>query len=129
MRTDSAFGCAVPLVEVIGSLCKKHLQPLLEGDAIVISQGFIASNSEGQTTTLGRGSDSAALLSPEPAMQLQFPSGRTVPGVYTTDPRIVPHAKAIPELTYLEAANGYIRCEIFTPRLWSPQYAAIFRSM
>lgn len=106
MRTDSQFGCAVPLVEVIGTLCKEQLLPLLDGDAIVISQGFIASNSEGQTTTLGRGgSDYSAALLGEACNASSISIWTDVPGVYTTDPRIVPHAKAIPELTYLEAAE------------------------
>lgn len=106
MRTDSTFGCAVPLVEVISSLTQEQLLPLMQGDAIVISQGFIASNSEGQTTTLGRGgSDYSAALLGEACNATSISIWTDVPGVYTTDPRIVPHAKAIPELTYLEAAE------------------------
>jgi aspartate kinase len=106
MRTDSSFGCASPLVEVLGSLARELIAPLLEKDAIVITQGFIAQNSDGQTTTLGRGgSDYSAALLGEALGATSISIWTDVPGVYTTDPRLVPHAKCIPELTYLEAAE------------------------
>ncbi|MBO6258554.1 MAG: lysine-sensitive aspartokinase 3 [Succinivibrio sp.] len=106
MRTDSTFGCATPLVEVVASLCKEKLLPLLDGESIIITQGFIASNAEGQTTTLGRGgSDYSAALLGEACNAKTISIWTDVPGVYTTDPRLVPHAKPIAELTYLEAAE------------------------
>lgn len=106
MRTDSKFGCAQPLVEVIQALCDEHLAPLMEQDCITVTQGFIASNYEGQTTTLGRGgSDYSAALLGEALNAATISIWTDVPGVYTTDPRLVPHAKPIDELTYLEAAE------------------------
>ena len=106
MRTDSCFGHAQPLVEVVESLCKTHLAPLLQDGTIVVTQGFIASNSEGMTTTLGRGgSDYTAALLGEALAASTISIWTDVPGVYTTDPRLVPHAKPIDELTYLEAAE------------------------
>ena len=106
MRTDSKFGRAQPLVEVIQSLCDEFLAPLMEQDCIVVTQGFIASNYEGQTTTLGRGgSDYSAALLGEALNAATISIWTDVPGVYTTDPRLVPHAKPIDELTYLEAAE------------------------
>lgn len=106
MRTDSAFGCARPLVEVLAVLCRQNLMPLLDEDAIVVTQGFIGSNSEGMTTTLGRGgSDYSAALLGEACNAATISIWTDVPGVYTTDPRLVPHAMPIDELTYLEAAE------------------------
>lgn len=106
MRTDSAFGCARPLVEVLASRSEECLLPLLQGDAIVVTQGFIGSNSEGMTTTLGRGgSDYSAALLGEACSAATISIWTDVPGVYTTDPRLVPHARPIDELTYLEAAE------------------------
>ncbi len=106
MRTDSSFGCALPLVEVLKAQCKEKLEPLLDEDCIIISQGFIGANSEGQTTTLGRGgSDYSAALLGEALKASTISIWTDVPGVYTTDPRLVPHAKPISELTYLEAAE------------------------
>ncbi|MDO5351737.1 MAG: lysine-sensitive aspartokinase 3 [Succinatimonas sp.] len=107
MRTDSNFGCAAPLVEVLKTQALEKLLPLYQdGKSIVITQGFIAANSEGQTTTLGRGgSDYSAALLGEALNAETISIWTDVPGVYTTDPRLVPHAKPINELTYLEAAE------------------------
>ena len=106
LRTDSSFGCARPLIEVIASQCAAKLTPLLDGASVVVTQGFIASNSEGQTTTLGRGgSDYSAALLGEACQAATISIWTDVPGVYTTDPRLVPHARPISELTYLEAAE------------------------
>lgn len=106
MRTDSNFGKAVPMVEVIANLTKQHLEPLLNAGSIVVTQGFIGSDTSGQTTTLGRGgSDYSAALLGESCHAATISIWTDVPGVYTTDPRLVPHAKPIPELTYLEAAE------------------------
>lgn len=107
MRTDSNFGCAAPLVEVLKAQCQEKLLPLYaDGESIVITQGFIGANSEGQTTTLGRGgSDYSAALLGEALNAATISIWTDVPGVYTTDPRLVPHAKPISELTYLEAAE------------------------
>ena len=63
MRTDSNYGQANPLVEVLAAKARELLCPLLEGGELVVTQGFIGSNSEGCTTTLGRGgSDYTASL-------------------------------------------------------------------
>lgn len=106
MRTDSTYGKAVALVEVIASLTKEHLEPLLETGTIVVTQGFIGADSSGQTTTLGRGgSDYSAALLGESCHAKTISIWTDVPGVYTTDPRLVPEAMPISELTYLEAAE------------------------
>ncbi len=106
MRTDSVFGCAKPLPEVLSTLSRQYLMPLLGQDAVVVTQGFIASNSEGMTTTLGRGgSDYSAALLGEACSAATISIWTDVPGVYTTDPRLVPQAMPISELTYLEAAE------------------------
>lgn len=107
MRTDSTYGKAVALVEVISSLSKQLLQPILDReDTIVVTQGFIGADSSGQTTTLGRGgSDYSAALLGEACHAKTISIWTDVPGVYTTDPRLVPQATPISELTYLEAAE------------------------
>ena len=107
IRTDSTYGKAVALVEVISTLSKQLLQPILDKeDTIVVTQGFIGADSSGQTTTLGRGgSDYSAALLGEACHAKTISIWTDVPGVYTTDPRLVPQAMPISELTYLEAAE------------------------
>ena len=106
MRTNSNFGKASPLVEVIATLTKQILLPQLDGNTIIVTQGFIGADTDGQTTTLGRGgSDYSAALLGESCHAKTISIWTDVPGVYTTDPRLVDAAKPINELTYLEAAE------------------------
>lgn len=106
MRTDSNYGQANPLVEVLAAKARELLCPLLEGGELVVTHGFIGSNSEGCTTTLGRGgSDYTASLLGEACEAKTISIWTDVPGVYTTDPRLVPHAMPIDELSYSEAAE------------------------
>lgn len=106
MRTDSRFGKAAPIIEVLSNTAKESLAPLLD-DYIVVTQGFIGSNAIGQTTTLGRGGSdySAALLGEALPNCSAIEIWTDVPGIYTTDPRLVKEAHAIPEITFSEAAE------------------------
>ncbi|MFW0699185.1 lysine-sensitive aspartokinase 3 [Pantoea sp. R13S299] len=105
MRTDDHFGRAVPDVQVLAELATAQLQPRIE-QALVITQGFIGSESEGRTTTLGRGgSDYTAALLGEALNAARVDIWTDVPGIYTTDPRVVPTAKRIDEITFEEAAE------------------------
>lgn len=106
MRTDSTFGRAMPIVEVMKAQAKEYLEPLLQRDHIIVTQGFIGSNQVGQTTTLGRGgSDYSVALLGEALRAETISIWTDVTGVYTTDPRLIPDARPIDELTYQEAAE------------------------
>lgn len=105
MRTDSQFGKAIPNPEALRQLVSTQLQPLLENQ-VVVSQGFIGSDSEGNTTTLGRGgSDYSAALVAEAADATTLEIWTDVPGMYTTDPRIATAAKPIKEISFSEASE------------------------
>jgi len=105
MRTDDHFGRAVPDVQVLAEQATAQLQPRI-AQALVITQGFIGSESEGRTTTLGRGgSDYTAALLGEALNAARVDIWTDVPGIYTTDPRVVPTAKRIDEITFEEAAE------------------------
>ena len=106
MRTDSKFSCAKPICEEIKVLAHDKLLPLINDKTIIITQGFIGSNTLGETTTLGRGgSDYTAALLGEALGVATISIWTDVAGVYTTDPRVAKTAKPIPELTYIEAAE------------------------
>src|SRR4051812_25049276 len=53
--TDSQFQKAAPIDALIEKRSEEHLRPLLNDGKVVLMGGFIASNEEGITTTLGRG--------------------------------------------------------------------------
>ncbi|CAK9886380.1 MAG: Lysine-sensitive aspartokinase 3 [Candidatus Erwinia impunctatus] len=105
MRTNDRFGRAEPDVVILSELVSSQLAPHL-ADAIVVTQGFIGSEEKGRTTTLGRGgSDYSAALLGEALQAQRIDIWTDVPGIYTTDPRIVPQARRIDEITFEEAAE------------------------
>ncbi|WP_370968355.1 lysine-sensitive aspartokinase 3 [Enterobacter wuhouensis] len=105
MRTSDRFGRAEPDVEALAELTNQQLAPRLE-EGIVITQGFIGSEAKGRTTTLGRGgSDYTAALLGEALHATRVDIWTDVPGIYTTDPRVVSAAKRIDVIAFEEAAE------------------------
>ncbi|QHM72784.1 lysine-sensitive aspartokinase 3 [Mixta intestinalis] len=105
MRTSDRFGRAEPDVNALAELSRLQLRPRLE-KALVITQGFIGSEAKGRTTTLGRGgSDYTAALLGEALQAQRIDIWTDVPGIYSTDPRIVPAAQRIDKITFEEAAE------------------------
>lgn len=105
MRTNDRFGRAEPDVSALAELSALQLAPRL-AEGLVITQGFIGSESKGRTTTLGRGgSDYTAALLGEALKASRVDIWTDVPGIYTTDPRVVPSAKRIDEIAFEEAAE------------------------
>ncbi len=103
IRTDSNFGRATPQIELI-STAARMLK--LDGNTVYVTQGFIGSDSDGHTTILGRGgSDYSAALFAEGVEADVLEIWTDVAGIATTDPRIVPEAKIISELSYAEAGE------------------------
>ena len=106
MRTDDQFGKATPLIEEIKSLCDTHLMDCKYDQLTYVTQGFIGQTECGQTTTLGRGgSDYSAALLAEGIGADILQIWTDVAGIATTDPRIVPSAKLMNEITFSEAAE------------------------
>ncbi len=105
MRTDDNFGKAEPNLERIGELAKTALVPVCQ-EHVVVTQGFIGSDEQGNTTTLGRGgSDYSAALIAEAVAAAGLEIWTDVPGIYTTDPRIAAKASPIPEISFSEASE------------------------
>ncbi|HFT7679287.1 TPA: lysine-sensitive aspartokinase 3 [Citrobacter braakii] len=105
MRTNDRFGRAEPDVAALAELATLQLAPRLS-EGLVITQGFIGSEGKGRTTTLGRGgSDYTAALLAEALHATRVDIWTDVPGIYTTDPRVVPAAQRIDEIAFEEAAE------------------------
>jgi aspartate kinase len=106
LRTDAVFGEAVPDQKTIRTLAIEHMQPLLGAGRVVVTQGYIGATEDGLTTTLGRGgSDYSAALFGAALGAEEVQIWTDVEGVLTCDPRIVPDALPIPELSFAEAAE------------------------
>ncbi|WP_111977079.1 lysine-sensitive aspartokinase 3 [Algibacillus agarilyticus] len=105
MKTDSAFGHAEPNIELIKQQAQTSMMPELAG-SVVVTQGFIGSNDQGETTTLGRGgSDYSAALIAEALEADVLQIWTDVIGIFTTDPRLTQAARPIPEISFDEAAE------------------------
>lgn len=104
IKTDSNFGKATPQIELIEKTAQSLLD--LSGATVYVTQGFIGSDLQGNTTILGRGgSDFSAALFAEGISANVLEIWTDVAGVATTDPRLVKEARIIPELSYSEAAE------------------------
>ncbi|CAM3167792.1 lysine-sensitive aspartokinase 3 [Vibrio ordalii] len=105
LRTDDHYGRAEPQLEQIQQLAQEKLTPLCL-QHVVVTQGFIGADEQGNTTTLGRGgSDYSAALIAEAVQASGLEIWTDVPGIYTTDPRIAPKAAPIAEISFSEASE------------------------
>jgi len=124
--TDDTFGAAVPLLEPTCARTQARLRPLLEEGKVPVVTGFVAATANGVPTTLGRGGSdySAAILGAcLNADEVQI--WTDVNGIMTADPRIVPHAHTLPELTYIEAAElAYFGAKVLHPKTILPAIEA-----
>jgi aspartate kinase len=87
----------------IHNITPKKVHELLKQGNVVIVAGFQGETPEGQITTLGRGGSDLTAIALAAAVKADLCQIYTdVDGVYTADPRIVPTAKKLPEISYDE---------------------------
>ncbi|MGA8085959.1 MAG: lysine-sensitive aspartokinase 3 [Terracidiphilus sp.] len=115
--TDSQFGKAAPLDVPIEKRAVEHLRPLLDHGKIPVIGGFIASNEEGITTTLGRGgSDFTAALLGGALAAGAIEIWTDVDGIMTSDPRVCPDALRVKVISFEEAAElAYFGAKVLHP--------------
>lgn len=100
--TDSAYGSAV----VDQAATARQINELIDTNipSISIVPGFIASDANGNTTTLGRGgSDYTAAIFASALDADVLEIWTDVSGMMTADPRFVRNVREIPRITYREA--------------------------
>lgn len=104
--TDSAFASADPRMDLTAEKCDHCLRPLLRKGVIPVVTGFIGADEAGVLTTLGRGgSDYSATIIGSALKASEVIIWTDVDGILTTDPRLVPNAVTIPEISYREAGE------------------------
>jgi aspartate kinase len=87
----------------ISNITPDQIRKHLDQGEIVIVAGFQGETSEGDITTLGRGGSDLTAIALASAVEADACQIFTdVDGVYTCDPRIVPTAKKIQEISYDE---------------------------
>ena len=102
--TDEEYGEANPLMSITKMKISKTLQPLLSKGIVPVVTGFMAKTQTGNITTLGRGgSDFTATILGAALSVDEVWICTDVDGIMTTDPKVMPNAKTIPQLSYSEA--------------------------
>lgn len=98
ITTDSAHNKA-RIVDIDGERVRSDLE---KGRVIVVA-GFQGTDQDGNITTLGRGgSDTSAVAIAAAVKADECQIYTDVDGVYTTDPRVVPHARRMERITFEE---------------------------
>lgn len=80
----------------------KNIKSLLRDGKIVVVAGFQGISMNSEITTLGRGGSDLSAVALASALACPCEIYSDVDGIYTTDPRIVPMAKKIPQISYDE---------------------------
>ena len=88
----------------------------------VVTQGFIASDAEGNTTTLGReGSDFSAAIFAYLLDAESVTIWKDVPGMFNADPKRFPDTKLLTHISYREAIElSYFGASVIHPRTLQP---------
>ena len=104
--TDNNFGEAGLLMQVTKYEVRRSLEPLLKEGATPVVTGFIAATQNKETTTLGRGgSDYTATILGAALEANEVWIWTDVDGLMTADPKIVPEAKTINQMSFQEATE------------------------
>ncbi len=120
--TDAVFNNASPLMDATREKAGARLLPLLRAGEIPIVTGFNGATTDGRPTTLGRGgSDFSASILAAALGAAELWIWTDVDGIMTADPRLVPDAKILDEITYSEAAElAYAGAKVLHPRTLAP---------
>lgn len=122
IRTDDNYRDPVVDFEFTRNQIQKTVLPALEKNKIVITQGFIGSTADNNSTTLGReGSDyTAALLAASlPATSVSI--WKDVEGLLNADPKLFPNTVKIEEITYHEVIEmAYYGAQVIHPKTIKP---------
>ena len=122
MITDDQFTKAVPQFDITEGKLREIVQPKVDNGYVVISQGFIGSNANGVTTTIGRGgSDYSAAIIGALLNAEDIQIWTDVDGILTSDPSVVKDAKKIKVMSFNEAAElAYFGARVLHPETILP---------
>src|SRR5438128_7729120 len=120
--TDNNFGEAKPLAEISTHQIQQRLGPLLEAGGLPVITGFIAQNTDGNITTLGRGgSDYTASLIGAALKADEVWIWTDVDGLMTADPHVVKDAVTLANVSFGEALElSFFGAKMMGPRALQP---------
>lgn len=120
--TDNVFGDASPLMPQI----EKRFERILGEQAdVFLMPGFFGATTGGKTTTLGRGgSDYSAAIMAAALKARCLEIWTDVNGVFSADPKVVPEAFVLSEMSYPEAMElAFFGAKVLHPRTIAPVVA------
>ncbi len=120
--TDDEFGNATPFFEETNTKTRQRLAGLRRRGVIPIITGFRGATRAGACTTLGRGgSDYSGTIVGAALDADEVWIWTDVDGVMTTDPRLVPEARILPEISYREAIElSFFGDKVLHPKTIQP---------
>jgi bifunctional aspartokinase / homoserine dehydrogenase 1 len=120
--TDEVHGGARPLADPTRKKTRAALFPLLEAGGIPVVTGYVAATAKGIPTTLGRGgSDYSATILGAALGASEVIIWTDVNGVLTADPRMVPDAATLDEVSYTEAGElAFFGAKVLHPMTLRP---------
>jgi bifunctional aspartokinase / homoserine dehydrogenase 1 len=116
--TNGHHGAADPLMDLTQVRCEARLRPLLNGDIVPVTTGFIGATEDGVLTILGRGgSDYSATIIGAVLGADEVIIWTDVDGVLTADPGHVREARTIPAMSYREASeHAHFGAKVLHPK-------------
>ena len=122
IRTDDNFRDANIDWEFTSSIVSNSVMPLLSEHNIVLTQGFIGSTDENESTTLGReGSDYTAAVFANMLDAESQTIWKDVSAVMNSDPKQFPETQPISELNYNEVIEmAYYGAQVIHPKTIKP---------
>ncbi len=120
--TDAAYQSATPDMDATAARAAAVLAPLLDAGCVPVVTGFIGATPAGVVTTLGRGgSDFSAAILGVALNADEVWIWTDVDGVMSADPRVVPQARTLPELTFREISElAFYGAKVLHPKTIRP---------
>lgn len=123
IKTDATFGAARVNFELTNTLIKNKVQA---ANSVFVATGYIASTTNGETITLGRGgSDYSAAIFAQALNAKVLEIWTDVDGMMTADPRKVRKAYPIAHISYAETMElSHFGAKVLEPRTVIPAMAS-----
>jgi len=120
--TDDQYLQAEPMMDRVKERSNVRLRPLLDDGVTPVVTGFIGGTVDGVLTTLGRGGSDYSATTLGAALEAdEIIIWTDVDGVLTADPRLVPSARLLREISYNEAAElAYFGAKVLHPKTLRP---------
>ncbi len=120
--TDSRYTNASVNWDMTAKSVEARVVPSLDKKEVVLTQGFVAADHLGITTTLGReGSDFTAAMLAYLLEAEEVCIWKDVPGLMNADPRLFPDAVKLPHVSYNEAIElAFYGASVIHPKTIQP---------